>query len=64
MSPPIEDPIPNQDINIFITKKDQSLLPYLAKFPPRFNKSITKANDYNSTEDNLNNSTDTSGNIK
>ena len=62
MLPPRKDPIPNQDINILITKKYQILSPHLAKFPPGFKSLINDANDPNSTEDDRNDSTDTSRN--
>ena len=50
MLPPRMDPIPNQDINILITKKYQSLPPHLAKYPPGFKLLINDAHDPNSTE--------------
>ena len=36
MLPPGKDPIPNQDINRLSTKKDQSIPPQLAKYPPGY----------------------------
>ena len=54
MFPPGKYIIPNQDINIFSTKKYQSLPPQLAKFPPGFKSLINQA------EDDCNDSTDTS----
>ena len=36
ISPPGKDPIPNQDINMLGTKKDQSLLLNLPKFVPGY----------------------------
>ena len=52
MLTPRRDPIPNQDINILSTKKDQSLPPQLAEFPPGFKSLINKAeDDYNCSTD-------------
>ena len=45
MSPPIKDPIPNQDINMLGTKKDQSIPPQLAKFRPVYKSLINEAED-------------------
>ena len=53
-SPPRNDPIPNPDINILGTEKDQSLPPQLAKFCPGYKSLRNKA------EDGCNDSTDTS----
>ena len=49
MSPPRNDPIKNQYINILITEPCQSLPPYLTKHPPRYKSLLTDANDPNST---------------
>ena len=54
MSPPRKDTIPNKDINISGTKKDQSLPQQLAKFSPGYKSLINKS------EDCCNNYTDTS----
>ena len=54
MSPPRNDPIPNQDINMLGTEKYQSLSPQLAKYRPGYKSLMNKA------EDGRNNSTDTS----
>ena len=64
MLPPRMDPIPNQDINILITKKYQSLPPHLEKYPPGFKSLLNHAHDHNSLEDDNNDSTDTSRNDK
>ena len=64
MSPPIKDPIPNQDINILFTKKDLSLTLYLAKLPPGFKSLINEAYYHNITEYYCNDSTDTFNNDK
>ena len=45
MSPPRNDPIPNQDMNILINKKYQSLPPELAKYPPGYKSLINEAED-------------------
>ena len=50
MSPPRKDPIPTQDINRLISKKDKILPPHLAKYPPGFKLLINDAHDPNSTE--------------
>ena len=54
MSPPRKFPVPNQDINVLSTKKDQSLPPTLAKYTPGYKSLIYKA------EYDFNHSTDTS----
>ena len=64
MSSPRTYPIPNQNINILITEKYQSLPPYLSKFPPGFRSLLNYAHGPNSTEDDRNDSTDTSRNEK
>ena len=51
---PRKDPIPNQYINIFGTKKDQSLPSQLANYRPGYKSLINKA------EDGRNDSTDAS----
>ena len=58
MSPPRKDPIPNQDIIMYGTEKDQSLPPPLAKVIPGYKSLINEA------EDGRNYSTDTSHNDK
>ena len=58
MSPPRKDPIPNQDINMLATKKDQIFPSKLAKFCPGCKSLI------NETEYGRNDSTDTSGTDK
>ena len=64
MSPPRKDPIPNKDIKILGTEKDQSLPPQLTKYCPGYKSLINKAedgrNDYTDTsrtdkEDSVNN---------
>ena len=53
MSPPRKDMIPDQDINMLGTEKDQSLPPKLAKFCPVYKSLINEAkdgrNDYTDT---------------
>ena len=49
MSLPRNYPIPNQDINILITEKYQSIPLHLEKFPPGFKSLINEAHDHNST---------------
>ena len=44
-SPPRKDPIPNQDMNMLITVKYQSLPPQLPKFRPRYKSLRNKADD-------------------
>ena len=43
MSPPRKDMIPDQDINMLGTEKDQSLPPKLAKFCPVYKSLINEA---------------------
>ena len=43
MSPPRKDPIPNQDIIMYGTEKDQSLPPPLAKVIPGYKSLINEA---------------------
>ena len=64
MSPLRKDPILNQDINRLITKKDQNIPPHFEKFPPGSKSFLNDANDPNSTDYDLNDSTDTSRNEK
>ena len=64
MFPPRKDTILYQYINRIINEKYQSLPPYLTKFPPGFKSLINVAHDHNSTEDDLNDSTDNSRNDK
>ena len=54
ISPPINDLIPNQDINMLGTEKYQSLPPQFDKFIPGYKSLINKAEDVS------NDSTDTS----
>ena len=54
MQPPRKDLIPNKDIRILGTEKDESLLPQLTKYCSGYKSSINKA------EDDHNNSIDTS----
>ena len=54
ISPPINDPIPNQDINMLGTEKYQSIPPQFDKFIPGYKSLINKAEDVS------NDSTDTS----
>ena len=49
ISPLGKDPIPNQDINRLTTKKDKSLPPHLATFPPGFKSLINYAYNPNIT---------------
>ena len=57
MLPTTKDPMKNQYINRLTTKKDQSIPPHLAKFPPGFKLLINEAHYNNSTEYNRNDST-------
>ena len=52
--PPINNPIPIQDINRLSTEKDQILPPQLSKYPPGYKSLI------NDVEDDRDESTDTS----
>ena len=58
MSPPRKYPTPNQDINMFGTDKDQSLLPQPTKFRPGYKSLGIEVENYH------NNSTDTSRTYK
>ena len=59
MPPPINDPIPNQDINMLGTEKDQSLPPQLAKNIPGYKSPINVVQDCrnDSTDDGIQPST-------
>ena len=64
MSPTRNDIIQNQDNNRSITKKYQNFPPHLANPPPGFKPLLNDTHNPNSTEDGLNDSTDTALNEK
>ena len=62
MSPPINDPISNKDINRLITKKYPSLPPYLSKYPPGYKLLLNYQRVSKSTKGDINYSIDNSRN--